>query len=102
MLSQSLPKLDEGIAVLRAGLANVWSKTVILVLTEFGRTVRVNGTSGTDHGTGTAAFLAGGAVAGGRVLADWPGLGTGQLFENRDLQPTLDIRAVLAFRRLTW
>jgi uncharacterized protein (DUF1501 family) len=54
----------------------------------------VNGTSGTDHGTGTAAFLAGGAVAGGRVLADWPGLGTGQLFENRDLQPTLDIRAV--------
>jgi uncharacterized protein (DUF1501 family) len=80
--------------VLRAGLADVWSNTVILVLTEFGRTVRMNGTGGTDHGTATAAFLMGGAIAGGRVLADWPGLAAGQLFENRDLQPTLDIRAV--------
>jgi uncharacterized protein (DUF1501 family) len=94
MLADSLPKLDEGIAVLRAGLADVWSKTAILVITEFGRTVRVNGTGGTDHGTGTAAFLMGGAVAGGRVLADWPGLGPKQLFEDRDLQPTLDIRAI--------
>jgi uncharacterized protein (DUF1501 family) len=93
-LAQSLQKLDEGIAVLRAGLAEVWPKTAILVLTEFGRTVRVNGTGGTDHGTGTAGFLMGGGVAGGRVLADWPGLGRGQLFEDRDLQPTLDIRAV--------
>ncbi len=94
MLAQSLRRLDEGIAVLRSGLRHVWSKTAILVLTEFGRTVRMNGTGGTDHGTGTAAFLIGGAVAGGRVLADWPGLAAGQLFENRDLQPTLDIRAV--------
>jgi uncharacterized protein (DUF1501 family) len=94
MLAGSLQRLDEGIAVLRAGLAEVWSKTAILVLTEFGRTVRVNGTGGTDHGTGTAAFLMGGAVAGGKVLADWPGLGHKQLFEDRDLQPTLDIRAV--------
>jgi uncharacterized protein (DUF1501 family) len=94
MLADSLHRLDEGIAVLRAGLADVWSKTAILVLTEFGRTVRANGTAGTDHGTGTAAFLMGGAVAGGRVLVDWPGLAAGQLFENRDLQPTLDIRAV--------
>lgn len=79
---------------MRAGLAEVWSKTVILVLTEFGRTVRVNGAAGTDHGTGTAAFLAGGAVQGGKVLADWPGLAETKLFENRDLQPTLDIRAI--------
>jgi uncharacterized protein (DUF1501 family) len=93
-LVESLRRLDEGIAVLRSGLAEVWSKTAVLVLTEFGRTVRVNGTGGTDHGTGTAAFLLGGAVAGGRVLADWPGLSAGQLFEDRDLQPTLDIRAV--------
>jgi uncharacterized protein (DUF1501 family) len=64
------------------------------VLTEFGRTVRVNGANGTDHGTGTAAFLAGGAIAGGRVVVDWPGLKQNQLFEDRDLQPTLDIRAV--------
>jgi uncharacterized protein (DUF1501 family) len=93
-LAESLGRLDEGIAVLRAGLAEVWAKTAILVVTEFGRTVRVNGTSGTDHGTGTVAFLMGGGVAGGRVLADWPGLARGQLFEDRDLQPTLDIRAV--------
>jgi uncharacterized protein (DUF1501 family) len=93
-LAEALHTLDEGIAVLRAGLADVWPRTVILVLTEFGRTVRVNGSGGTDHGTATAAFLIGGAVAGGRVLADWPGLAAGQLFEDRDLQPTLDIRAV--------
>jgi uncharacterized protein (DUF1501 family) len=93
-MPEPLGTLDEGIAVLRAGLADVWPKTAILVLTEFGRAVRVNGSSGTDHGTGTVAFLMGGAVAGGRVLVDWPGLGAGQLFENRDLQPTLDIRAI--------
>lgn len=93
-LAQSLQRLDEGIAVLRAGLADVWTQTVILVLTEFGRTVRENGTGGTDHGTGTVALLMGGRVAGGRVLVDWPGLAPAQLFENRDLQPTLDIRAV--------
>jgi uncharacterized protein (DUF1501 family) len=94
VLSQSLSRLDEGIAVLRADLADVWSRTAIMILTEFGRTVRVNGNAGTDHGTGTAAFLLGGAVNGGRVVADWPGLGRAQLFEDRDLQPTLDIRAV--------
>jgi uncharacterized protein (DUF1501 family) len=93
-LAASLHKLDQGIAVIRADMAEVWGKTTILVLTEFGRTVRVNGTVGTDHGTGTAALLMGGAVAGGRVLVDWPGLAQRQLFEDRDLQPTLDIRAV--------
>jgi uncharacterized protein (DUF1501 family) len=70
------------------------AKTAVLVLTEFGRTVWLNGAAGTDHSTGTVAFLAGGAVAGGRVVADWPGLKQSQLFEDRDLQPTLDIRAV--------
>jgi uncharacterized protein (DUF1501 family) len=63
-------------------------------MTEFGRTARVNGTKGTDHGTGTVAFVLGGAVAGGRVAGTWPGLGTGQLFEDRDLAPTTDLRAV--------
>jgi uncharacterized protein (DUF1501 family) len=63
-------------------------------MTEFGRTARINGTKGTDHGTATAAFVLGGAVAGGRVAADWPGLGSGKLLENRDLQPTRDLRAV--------
>ncbi len=75
-------------------LAPRWSDTAILVVTEFGRTVRVNGTTGTDHGTGTVAFLLGGAVRGGRVLADWPGLGPTQLRDGRDLAPTTDIRAV--------
>jgi uncharacterized protein (DUF1501 family) len=93
-LTHALHNLDEGIAELRVGLASVWDKTTILVVTEFGRTVRVNGDTGTDHGTATAAFMLGGAVSGGRVLADWPGVGRGKLFEDRDLQPTLDIRAV--------
>jgi uncharacterized protein (DUF1501 family) len=93
-IALALRTLDEGISALRTGLADVWAKTVILVVTEFGRTVRVNGSGGTDHGTGTAAFLVGGSVAGGRVLAEWPGVRPGQLFEDRDLQPTLDIRAI--------
>ncbi|HEY4042598.1 MAG TPA: DUF1501 domain-containing protein, partial [Rhodopila sp.] len=93
-LREALGHLDEGIAELRAGLAEVWERTAILVVTEFGRTVRANGDNGTDHGTATAAFMLGGTVNGGRVLADWPGVGRGQLFEDRDLQSTLDIRAV--------
>jgi uncharacterized protein (DUF1501 family) len=63
-------------------------------MTEFGRTVRANGTGGTDHGTGSVAFVLGGSVTGGRVQANWPGLAPGNLFENRDLQPTADLRAV--------
>ena len=66
-----------------------------MIATEFGRTARINGTNGTDHGTGTVALLAGGALQGGRVIADWPGLKTAQLFEERDLKPTTDLRAVL-------
>jgi len=89
-----LRQLDAGLLALKEGLGAHWQRTAVLVMTEFGRTVRVNGTRGTDHGTGGAAFLLGGAVAGGRMLVDWPGLGPGQLFENRDLQPTLDLRAV--------
>jgi uncharacterized protein (DUF1501 family) len=73
----------------------VWKDTAIIVATEFGRTARINGTIGTDHGTGTVAFLAGGAIKGGRVIADWPGLKPNQLYENRDLAPTADLRAVV-------
>lgn len=93
-LAAPLKQLDDGIMALKANLGDAWARTAVLVMTEFGRTVHVNGTGGTDHGTGTVAFLAGGAVAGGRVRADWPGLADGRLFENRDLQPTMDLRAL--------
>lgn len=94
-LPQALGQLDAGLAALRAGLGDAWAETAIVVVTEFGRTVRVNGTGGTDHGTGTAAFLMGGAIAGGKVWADWPGLAPAKMFEARDLQPTTDLYAVL-------
>jgi uncharacterized protein (DUF1501 family) len=91
-LASRFAVLDTALADLRKGLGDSWRDTVIAVVTEFGRTVRVNGTRGTDHGTGTAALLLGGAVNGGRVVADWPGLGT--LYEDRDLLPTTDLRSV--------
>ncbi len=89
-----LGTLDKGLMGLKDGLGSAWARTVVLVMTEFGRTVRVNGTNGTDHGTGGVAFVAGGAVAGGRVLGSWPGLAPDRLFENRDLMPTTDLRSV--------
>ena len=76
-------------------MGEAWRETVVAVITEFGRTARINGTNGTDHGTATVAFLAGGALEGGRVIADWPGLKPAQLYEERDLKPTTDLRAVL-------
>ena len=93
-LIQPLKQLDDGMAALKSAMGAAWSKTSVLVMTEFGRTVRVNGTGGTDHGTGTVAFVLGGAVHGGRVQANWPGLSQANLFENRDLQPTADLRGV--------
>jgi uncharacterized protein (DUF1501 family) len=93
-LNGPLRQLDSGLVALKAALGPAWAQTAVLVMTEFGRTVRVNGTKGTDHGTATVAFMLGGAVAGGRVKATWPGLGSSQLFENRDLAPTADLRAV--------
>ena len=71
------------------------ARTAVLLATEFGRTAATNGTRGTDHGTGSAALLLGGAVAGGRVLADWPGLSARNLYQQRDLKPTLDLRSVM-------
>ena len=93
-LNGPLRELDAGLVALKAGLGDAWAETVVLVVTEFGRTVRANGTRGTDHGTGTVAFVLGGPVAGGRVLADWPGLAPAALFEGRDLQPTSEVRAL--------
>jgi uncharacterized protein (DUF1501 family) len=93
-LKRVLEQLDAGLAALKEGLSEAWKQTAVLTMTEFGRTARVNGTKGTDHGTGTVAFVLGGPVAGGRVAANWPGLGPGRLLEDRDLTPTTDLRSV--------
>ncbi|MFT5294320.1 MAG: hypothetical protein ACI9YH_000326 [Colwellia sp.] len=87
-LEQKLTELDKGLAELKAGLGDEWQNTVVIIGTEFGRTAKENGTGGTDHGTGSALFLAGGAVNGGKIKGRWPGLNTEQLFEQRDLMPT--------------
>ena len=93
-LTRNLRLLDRSVAALKSALGPAWKQTAVLIVTEFGRTVAPNGSSGTDHGTAGAAFLAGGAVRGGRVVANWPGLGEGALHEGRDLRPTLDLRAL--------
>ncbi len=94
-LALRLRGLDAALAALKESLGPVWRKTAVLVATEFGRTAAINGTRGTDHGTGAAAFLLGGAVNGGRVIADWPGLAPGDLLDGRDLKPTRDLRSVM-------
>jgi uncharacterized protein (DUF1501 family) len=94
-LAQLLGGLDGALAEFESGLGERWRDTVIVVATEFGRTARINGTEGTDHGTGTIALLAGGAVKGGRVISDWPGLKPANLYQGRDLAPTTDLRAVM-------
>lgn len=88
--------LDALLAAYRTGLGDGWADTMVLVATEFGRTARLNGTGGTDHGAAAAALIMGGAVRGGRVVADWPGLAERQLHEGRDLAPTIALESVLA------
>jgi len=94
-LAMLLGALDGAIAAAETSMGPAWRETVIAIVTEFGRTARINGTNGTDHGTGTVALLAGGALKGGRVVADWPGLKEANLHEKRDLKATTDLRAVL-------
>jgi uncharacterized protein (DUF1501 family) len=93
-LAQRLAGLDRALRALKDELGPLWPQTAVLVVTEFGRTAAMNGTRGTDHGTGGCAFLLGGAVRGGRVIADWPGLARTALLDGRDLRPTLDLRSV--------
>ncbi|MEM9855690.1 MAG: DUF1501 domain-containing protein, partial [Pseudomonadota bacterium] len=97
LLRKRFRQLAETILLLRTGLGPVWEKTAVLVMTEFGRTARINGTGGTDHGTGGTMLLAGGAIRGGRAYGDWPGLGESDLYNGRDLMPTRDIRAYAAW-----
>lgn len=93
-LAGQLRQLDAVFAALKAGLGPAWADTLVIAATEFGRTVAANGTGGTDHGTGSAALLAGGRVAGGRMHGDWPGLA--RLHEDRDLRPTSSLNGLFA------
>jgi len=94
-LAGLLSALDGALAAIERNLAAAWAETAVVVITEFGRTARINGSNGTDHGTGTVALLVGGALKGGRVIADWPGLKAANLYQGRDLAATIDLRAVL-------
>jgi uncharacterized protein (DUF1501 family) len=95
-LNAQLRNLDQTLAALKTGLGADWANTLVVVATEFGRTARPNGTGGTDHGQASAAMLLGGAVAGGKIVADWPGLSPAALYESRDLKPTTDLDALIA------
>lgn len=94
-LARNLRALDDGIDALKTSLGPKWRDTIVLIVTEFGRTAAPNGAGGTDHGTAAAAFIAGGAVQGGRIVADWPGLSQRALYEGRDLRPSIDLRSVI-------
>ncbi len=93
-LGRLFAALDGTIDGLHSQLKDVWQDTVIIIATEFGRTAKMNGSKGTDHGTATTAIAIGGALKGGRVIADWPGLSPSALYQGRDLRPTIDLRAV--------
>jgi uncharacterized protein (DUF1501 family) len=95
VLANLLGALDATVPAFEQNMGDVWKETVVVFITEFGRTARINGSEGTDHGTGTVAWIIGGAVKGGRVIADWPGLKDADLYEERDLKATTDLRAVL-------
>jgi uncharacterized protein (DUF1501 family) len=94
-LATLLAALDGALAAVETNMGEAWRETVVAIVTEFGRTARINGNDGTDHGTATVALFAGGALKGGRVIADWPGLKEANLHQARDLKPTIDLRAVL-------
>lgn len=95
-LARELTSLDALVVALRDGLGSLWQETLVIVATEFGRTAAINGTAGTDHGTASATLLYGGALGGGKVLGDWPGLAQANLFQGRDLQPTSALESVIA------
>ena len=95
-IKHPLAELSRALITLKGGLGQNWDKTAVICMTEFGRTVRANGTNGSDHGTGGAMVLAGGAIRGGKVYGDWPGLGAGDLYKDRDLMPTADVREYAA------
>lgn len=89
-LDRQFKELDQGLHMLKTDLGKSWKDTVVIVATEFGRTVRMNGTKGSDHGTASNLFFLGGGLKGGEVLGEWPGLSKESLYQNRDLKPTSD------------
>ncbi|WHZ18913.1 MAG: Protein of unknown function (DUF1501) [Rhodanobacteraceae bacterium] len=94
IVTRKIAELDAGLKTFHQSIGAMWHRTVVVVATEFGRTAHINGTGGTDHGTGGSMFLAGGALRGGRVAGDWPGIGSGELYQDRDVHATTDFRSV--------
>jgi uncharacterized protein (DUF1501 family) len=94
ILARKLTELDAALRTFHEAIGAAWKNTVVAIVTEFGRTAAINGTGGTDHGSGGVMFLAGGAVRGGRVAGDWPGLAPSALYEHRDVHATTDLRSV--------
>ncbi|TAM99042.1 MAG: DUF1501 domain-containing protein, partial [Rhodanobacteraceae bacterium] len=94
IVTRKLAELDAGLKAFHEAVGAMWQRTVLVVATEFGRTAHVNGTGGTDHGTGGSMFLAGGALRGGRVAGNWPGIGSRELYQSRDVHATTDFRSV--------
>ncbi|TAN03898.1 MAG: DUF1501 domain-containing protein [Rhodanobacteraceae bacterium] len=94
IVTRKIAELDAGLKAFRQSIGPMWQRTVLIVATEFGRTAHINGTGGTDHGTGGSMFLAGGALRGGHVTGRWPGIGSGELYQNRDVHATTDFRSV--------
>lgn len=94
IVTRKIAELDAGLKAFHQSIGAMWGRTVVVVATEFGRTAHINGTGGTDHGTGGSMFLAGGALRGGRVAGHWPGIGSGELYQDRDVHATTDFRSV--------
>lgn len=94
IVTRKIAELDAGLKAFHQSVGSAWSRTIVVIATEFGRTAHINGTGGTDHGTGGSMFLAGGALRGGRVAGNWPGIGTGELYQDRDVHATTDFRSV--------
>lgn len=94
IVTRKIGELDAGLKAFHQSIGPMWGRTIVVVATEFGRTAHINGTGGTDHGTGGSMFLAGGALHGGRVAGQWPGIGSGELYQDRDVHATTDFRSV--------
>lgn len=94
IVTRKIAELDAGLKAFHQSIGSMWKRSIVIVATEFGRTAHINGTGGTDHGTGGSMFLAGGALRGGRVAGHWPGIGSSELYQNRDVHATTDFRSV--------